>query len=109
MKNQTIPNQYIFVRKDREDSFMHFGVPYRTEMQTSKLDEVTPERQTTREKSQSMEMDGLVSKYLERQALREQSQDRYDGQRSGKCDCDEKLKMQNFYRVLSRASHPPHR
>ena len=47
MRNQTIPYQFHFVRKDREDSLTYFGVPYRTEMQAPKLDEFTLERQAT--------------------------------------------------------------
>ena len=65
-------------------------------MQTPKLDEFTLERQVTREKSQNREMDGLDSKYLGRQALKEPSQDRYDDQRSGKCDYGERLKNSKF-------------
>ena len=48
MGKQTIHNQNNFVRKDREDSFTYFGVPYRTEIQTPRLDEFTSERQGTR-------------------------------------------------------------
>ena len=36
-------------------------------------------------------MDGLDGKFLERQAIRELSQDRYDDERSGKHDYDERL------------------
>ena len=39
MRNWTIPDQSNFVRKDKEDSLTYFGFPYRTEMQTPKLDE----------------------------------------------------------------------
>ena len=41
-------------------------------------------------------MDGLDSKYQERQALREPSQDRYDDQKSRKCNCDERIKNPKF-------------
>ena len=41
-------------------------------------------------------MDGLYSKFLGRQALREPSQDRYDHQKSGENDCDERLKNPKF-------------
>ena len=34
IRNQTIPNQSNFVRKDREDLSTYFGVPYRMEIQT---------------------------------------------------------------------------
>ena len=72
----------IFVRKDREASLTYFGVPYRTGMQTPRLDEFTSERQVTRKTSPSREVSGLDSQHLERQALREPSQDRYNNQRS---------------------------
>ena len=65
MRNQTIPNQSNFARKDREDPSTYFRVPCRTEIQTPKLDEFTSERQITREKSQGRKMDSLDSKYLE--------------------------------------------
>ena len=70
MRNQTIPIESNFVRKDREDSPTYFGVPYRLEIQIPKLEEFTSERQIIREKSQCREIDSLDSKYLERQALR---------------------------------------
>ena len=41
----------------------------------------------------SREMDSINSKDLERQVLRDPSQDRYDGQRSGECYCDESSKI----------------
>ena len=49
----------------------------------------------SKEKSQDREMDGLDSKCLERQALRDPSQGRNDDQRSGKCNCNERPKIQN--------------
>ena len=58
-------------------------------MQTSELDEFTPERQAARTKSQSWEVNSLDSKHLERQALRGPFLDRYHYKRSEKCDCNE--------------------
>ena len=58
-------------------------------MQTTKSDKFTSERQATRKGSQSREVDGLDSKHPDRQAIIEPSQDGYDNQRSGKCDCSE--------------------
>ena len=49
------------------------------------------QRDKPQENSQSREMDGLDSKYLKRQALREPSEERYHDQRSEKCDCDERF------------------
>ena len=47
-------------------------------------------------KSQSREMDSLDSTYLEKKTLRHPFQDRYDDQRSGKWDHDERLKNPKF-------------
>ena len=77
--------------ENREDSLTYFAVPYRTEMQTPRLVQFTLERQTTRKNCQNREMDSLDSKYLERKALGEPSQDRHDDMRSGKCDYGDRL------------------
>ena len=89
MWKQTIPYQPDFVRKDRENSLTYVAAPYRTEIQTPKLDEFTLERQAIRQKSQSGEVNVLDSRHLERLPIREPSQDRYNDKRSGKHDCDE--------------------
>ena len=44
MGKQSIPSQNNLVRKDREDSLTYFGVPYQKEIQTSKSDKFTSER-----------------------------------------------------------------
>ena len=54
------------------------------------------QRQTNREKSHSREINSLNNKYLERQPLRDPPQDRNDDERSGNCDCDERLKDPEF-------------
>ena len=61
-----------------------------------KVDEFSSEIQIKREKYQGREMDNLNTHCLERQAIRDQSQDRNDDQRSRKCDCDERLKNPEF-------------
>ena len=48
MRKQTIPYHTNLVRKYRKDSLIYFAVPYRTEIQTPNLDELTTERQATR-------------------------------------------------------------
>ena len=45
MGDQIIPNQSNFVLKDREDPSAHFRVPYRLEIQTPKLGEISLEKQ----------------------------------------------------------------
>ena len=57
-------------------------------MQTSKSDRFTSERQTMKMECQNRETKGLDGKHLIRQAIIEPTQDRYDGQRSEKCDCN---------------------
>ena len=52
IRKQTFHNQTNFVIKDREDSLKYYGVPYRTEMQTPRLDKFTSDRKATRIKSQ---------------------------------------------------------
>ena len=96
MRNQTIPNQSNFVRKGEKTNQHIMEFPCQTEIQPPKIDELNSERQIIREKSQSKEINGLDSKYLERQALREPSLDRYDDQRLGKHVCDERLKNPKF-------------
>ena len=81
MGKMTIPNQTNFVWKDREDSWTYFGVPYRTEMQTLIVRWIHFRETSHKRKSQSREVKCLDSKHLERQELREPSQDRYDDQR----------------------------
>ena len=64
-------------------------------IQMPMLDNFSSERLITRERSHGKEMYGLDSKYLERHALRDPSQHRYDDQRSVKCDCDERFGNQH--------------
>ena len=48
VRKHSIPNQNGIVNKDREDSLEYLKVPYRKEMQTSRSDRFTSERQTTK-------------------------------------------------------------
>ena len=48
MRDHIIPNQSNFVIKDQEDPSAYFGVPYRSEIQTPKLDEFSSDKQIKR-------------------------------------------------------------
>ena len=48
MRDLIIPNHSNFVTWDREDPSVYFEIPYKTEMQTPKLDEFSWERQIKR-------------------------------------------------------------
>ena len=96
LRDQNISNQSNFAIRDGDNPSAYFEIPLKSEIQTPKLDKSSSERQIRREKSQSREMDSLDSKYLERHALREPSEDRHEIQRSGKHDSGEWLKHPKF-------------
>ena len=45
MRDQIIPNHSNFVTRDREDQLVHSEIPYKSEIQTPKLDEFSLQRQ----------------------------------------------------------------
>ena len=92
MRDLVIPNHFHFVTRDRGDPSVYLEIHYKSEIQTPTLDKFSSETPIKREKSQSREMDSLDNICVERQALRDPSQERYYDQRLGKCDCDERLK-----------------
>ena len=105
IRRQSIPNQNKVVSKDREDLLEYLEVPYRNEMQTSRSERSTSERQTTKIRGQNRETNSLDSKHTIRQTIIEPTQDRYDDPRPARCNYNEMPKDLK----LSGASQPRYR